>query len=248
MAFNLPGRPTISSTVSTTVQTPSSVATQAQQMYYAYPAPSGDESGNNGGVVNIGFSSTVSTMESTVETPRSPIGYNYGLQESNAVSSNAPTMYNPIQSTSLSNKLGYGDNTPSITAQSPIREQSNSEQITSTNAPKYLPPLSVDGQGAQQSNFPSSQGSSTFIPMDISGSYLQPSANANIASNQEKTQENVSITASNGYSAPNTLSTGSTQSALPTSGYLPPRSSSPSSSTQVPVSTPAQTYLPPLLK
>ncbi|XP_053605958.1 uncharacterized protein LOC128672686 [Plodia interpunctella] len=196
-------------------------------MYYAYPVPAG------GDTINIGYStagssSTTGAPTNGVAASASSGGYNYGTQTS-ATST--------LGGSSSGSDAGYNYNTPT-TMSTPGTTAGSVLQTVSTNAPKYLPPLSEGGAGASAST-------SGGVDLNV------PTGGSTTTSISTTTQ-----ISSSGVALPNSdylppfpnqpPSPGSSPSPgtppTPTAGYLPPSGSSP-----VSVPTPAATYLPPVL-
>ncbi|KAM3967108.1 uncharacterized protein ACR2FA_011958 [Aphomia sociella] len=246
ISFDLPTRP---STVST--QAPTVNRIQEQQMYYAYPVPA------SGDTVNIGYSSsTVGPTAATSSSSASAGGYNYAVQSAGAsasqASSGGASGYNyeaqnsatsGSQSTLGARSTGYNYNVPTSTTTSTIQSGS-----VSTNAPKYLPPtlggssqvdtgVSVNVPSRGSTSGPPEFASSTPITIQ-SGSpglvrvpdtnYLPPKP---VPPSGEPSVIQTPSQTPSPTPAPN-----------PTTGYLPPSSPGYSS-----VSTPAATYLPPVI-
>lgn len=219
ISFDLPTRPTTASTQAPTVDRP-----REQQMYYAYPAPAG------GNTVNIGYSSSTATSTASAAAGDGAAtggtaggGYNYQTQVTATTGS---------QGSAGSGASGYKYNAPTSTPATPV----SVPETVSTNAPKYLPPLSNGGSsgtnGGVSVNIPTTGGpvttGRTTIPTSTSAvpipdvNYLPPLSTPN--------------------PAPRPIPV---DPALP-SNYLPPNIETPNSPGQTSLPTPASTYLPPV--
>ncbi|XP_031763582.2 uncharacterized protein LOC113519051 [Galleria mellonella] len=223
--------------------------TREQQMYYAYPVPS------SGDTVNIGYSS--STAASTAATGGSASGasgYNYGSQSSGASGSQASSGgtssgYNygtqnaatsGSQASSGAGPSGYNYNVPTSTAPNIVASDS-----VSTNAPKYLPP--VAGGNAQvdvslSANVPSVGGTPEPIK-PLSPTTLQFSSPGPVQVPETNYLPPKPAPPSEPLPAPTPAQSPApiaVPAPSPTTGYLPP-------SGYGTVSTPAATYLPPVL-